>query len=405
MLERLYNEMAENSLDWIILSGIRTNCPDIMYIAKGFTFAEPIIAIKRDGKPVFIHEMMESEEALQSQEQTICRDDIISRSSLISLPAGQRTGAFWNALIKKLGISGKVLFTGSEATGKAFMIYEEIKNHPEIEIAPFAASSILKTVREIKTEKEISFIQRTSKKIIRIFSETEKFISSCTEKDGFLYDSFANPAYLGSIRDIAKRIYSEEGLSKKEIPIISMGSDAASPHMRGNDSMRLETGKTIVMDISPADEETGYYSDMTRTFCINEASDRIRTLFRDVKDAYVKSSSLIKTGERLSIPDEAVCGLFEERGHKTSRTHPGTSEGYVHSLGHGVGLEVHEFPQLSSRNTQKTFKNETVFTIEPGLYYKSIEAGIRLEDTFYLDKHGKLINLTEYPMELIIKTK
>jgi Xaa-Pro aminopeptidase len=82
---------------------------------------------------------------------------------------------------------------------------------------------------------------------------------------------------------------------------------------------------------------------------------------------------------------------------------PGTDTGYVHSLGHGIGLNVHESPGISHQSPEKTvFKAGNVVTIEPGLYYPDRGYGIRVEDSVYIDENGHLHNLTNFPYDLVI---
>ena len=80
---------------------------------------------------------------------------------------------------------------------------------------------------------------------------------------------------------------------------------------------------------------------------------------------------------------------------------PSTQEGYVHSLGHGVGLEIHSRPRFSSVS-EETIQAGHVFTIEPGLYYPDRGFGIRIEDTYYVDSDGSIHSLTPFPKDLVI---
>jgi Xaa-Pro aminopeptidase len=98
---------------------------------------------------------------------------------------------------------------------------------------------------------------------------------------------------------------------------------------------------------------------------------------------------------------EAAQDVYEAAGHKTTRSHPGTNEGYVHSLGHGVGLNIHERPSLSHFG-QDILQRGTVISIEPGLYYPDQGYGVRLEDLFLIDEQGDLINLTGFKHDLVV---
>ena len=112
--------------------------------------------------------------------------------------------------------------------------------------------------------------------------------------------------------------------------------------------------------------------------------------------------SEMKTGEKAGRYQTMTCEFFEERGHPTIKSTPGTEEGYVHSLGHGLGLELHGHPRLSDMTGDDVFEKGNVFTVEPGLYYPEKGYGIRVEDVMYFDDDGKLHSLTDYPKDLVI---
>ena len=92
---------------------------------------------------------------------------------------------------------------------------------------------------------------------------------------------------------------------------------------------------------------------------------------------------------RASSYQALVCDLFEANGHATTRTNPSTLSGYVHSLGHGVGLDIHEKPSFSLHESNRDLVEAgDILTIEPGLYYPDREIGVRIEDTFVVTDAG-----------------
>ena len=102
--------------------------------------------------------------------------------------------------------------------------------------------------------------------------------------------------------------------------------------------------------------------------------------------------------------EELACDIFEAQGHNTHRANRTLQEGYVHSLGHGVGLHIHERPTFGlSPSNQDMLRPGSVVTVEPGLYYPDRGYGIRIEDTVYVDKEGQFHSLTDFPKELVIE--
>jgi Xaa-Pro aminopeptidase len=94
--------------------------------------------------------------------------------------------------------------------------------------------------------------------------------------------------------------------------------------------------------------------------------------------------------------------MFAEQGHQTIKGNPQTQEGYVHSLGHGVGLYIHEYPRMSSNAKKDLLAPGSVVTIEPGLYYPERGMGVRLEDTVWVRPDGVMEILAEYPYDLVL---
>ena len=99
---------------------------------------------------------------------------------------------------------------------------------------------------------------------------------------------------------------------------------------------------------------------------------------------------------------EAVLDYFEGKGHPTKRSDPRTMEGYVHSLGHGVGVNIHEGPAISHVRREDIFQVGNTVTIEPGLYYPDKGYGVRVEDFFIVTESGELVSITPFRKDLVI---
>jgi Xaa-Pro aminopeptidase len=179
--------------------------------------------------------------------------------------------------------------------------------------------------------------------------------------------------------------------------IVSHGPQTAVGHNSG--SGQIAPNEPIVFDLFPKDKATGCYSDMTRTYVVGEPSDEVKEWHALVKRALETSTAGVKPGVNGSELFEGVCDQFHEAGYKTQlNKEPGEvlEDGFFHSLGHGVGLEVHELPYMG-RNGQDLVPGD-VITIEPGLY-RSGYGGLRLEDIVLVTKEGYEV-LTDYPYDL-----
>jgi Xaa-Pro aminopeptidase len=107
-------------------------------------------------------------------------------------------------------------------------------------------------------------------------------------------------------------------------------------------------------------------------------------------------------GKPAHLVQEAVLDYFEGEGHATSRSQPDTTSGYVHGLGHGIGLNIHENPRMSHLSKEDVFQVGNVITIEPGIYYPDKGYGVRIEDACYVAEDGSLVTLTDFHKELVL---
>ena len=162
--------------------------------------------------------------------------------------------------------------------------------------------------------------------------------------------------------------------------IVAGGDQACDPHERGHGP--LKANRLIILDIFPRSATSGYYGDLTRTVLRGRASDAQRRLWETVNEGQALALRKMKPGvDGLKLHNE-VKKFFTGRGYPTE-VHNGRQTGFFHGTGHGLGLEIHEFPRF-----QKTiFKPGQVLTVEPGLYYPGF-GGVRTEDVVAITKNG-----------------
>ena len=168
--------------------------------------------------------------------------------------------------------------------------------------------------------------------------------------------------------------------------IIASGERAALPHARSSDRP-VAAGELLLVDFGAECE--GYCSDITRTFVVGKANPEQREIHDVVREANASASGGVRAGMRGKDADALARGYIERRGW---------GEAFGHSLGHGIGLEVHEGPRLSKAN-DAPLPAGSVVTIEPGIYRPGW-GGVRIEDDVLLTLDGPAI-LTTFPRELI----
>ena len=151
-----------------------------------------------------------------------------------------------------------------------------------------------------------------------------------------------------------------------------------------------------MIDIFPRDKATGYWGDVTRTVVRGRASEPVRRMHRAVLAAQKLALAMVRPGVESAAVQRAVEDFFRGAGFETVLSPPGRERGFIHSVGHGVGLDIHESPGL--RNEPGRLSAGNVLTVEPGLYFPGV-GGVRIEDTVAVTRTGHKI-LASFPKNL-----
>jgi Xaa-Pro aminopeptidase len=161
----------------------------------------------------------------------------------------------------------------------------------------------------------------------------------------------------------------------------------------------LPANLPIQIDLWPRDEASGCWADMTRTFVVGEVSEAVREQEALVRDALEQVRAAVRPGITGRELHAIACEVFEAAGHRTQRTGPGEdpTEGFQFSLGHGVGLEVHEEPSLGQAGHSPLVAGD-VLAVEPGLWEREL-GGVRFEDLLLVTEDG-CETLTDYRYDL-----
>lgn len=202
-----------------------------------------------------------------------------------------------------------------------------------------------------------------------------------------------------ALRSAARKTLVEHGCGPHDWLVIACGPCGADPHDQGSGEIR--PGEPIVVDIFPRDLASGCWGDITRTFCLGEPPAELVAWHQAVRAAQRAATAAVRPGISAGEPNRVACDTIRAAGYPT-RLDPGAPEllveGFVHYLGHGVGLELHEAPTLDAGG--ETIVVGDVFTIEPGLYRPGF-GGCRLEDLVVVTPDGCEI-ITDFPYDLRI---
>jgi Xaa-Pro aminopeptidase len=250
--------------------------------------------------------------------------------------------------------------------------------------------------RRVKSEAELAGIRRAQAAAEAGMTAARELLRRAEIADGTaLLDG--EPLTSERLKAAISAAFTAGGCSADEF-VVSHGPQSAIGHHMGAGG--IKPGEPIVIDLWPRDNESGCHADMTRTYCLGEPSDELREWHRLVKEALDRTHAQLAPGVSGRALYDTSCDVFEQAGYPTQRTKtPGRplENGYFHSLGHGVGLEVHEEPGLGL-TAQKQLVAGDVVTLEPGLYRQGV-GGCRLEDLLLITETGAE-NLTDFPYDL-----
>jgi Xaa-Pro aminopeptidase len=249
--------------------------------------------------------------------------------------------------------------------------------------------------RRAKTPTEVEGIRRAQRACEAALDAARQVLRSADATNGTLTVG-GEPLTCERLKRVVENAFGEHGVSAEEF-ILSHGAQTAIGHEMGHGP--IAPNEPILFDLFPRDRETGCYSDMTRVYVVGEPSDEIREFHRLAKQALDEAIAATRPGVNGRALMERTCELFHEHGYKTQLNKQDgevLEDGFFHSLGHGVGLEVHERPWMG--RTGDDLVPGDVITIEPGLY-RGGYGGVRLEDIVLVTEDG-CENLTRYPYDL-----
>lgn len=398
--------MKKMRIDAIHAEGYGNRDSNLCYLLNGVNIYARYIK-KRGGPAYVVHSPIEREEAQKTGHKLINMNNYDLRRITEKYREPSKASAhIMRLFFEELKIKGNVVFYGNFPLGDGYAYLRQVaKTNRNIKIyeSKGRSSDLITLARRTKDATEVARIKKVRDCVVRAFNVMLQEARQCKVRDGCLMRGRNERLVIGDLRRtlqrelFARRVIDSEGM------IVAQGRDAGVPHNSGRDRQPVRLGQPIVFDIYPREMEGGYFFDFTRTICFGAAPRPLKLLYDTVSGAHEYACSLLRAGRRTRDIEQKVCEYFEAHGHRTLLNTPRTQIGYCHSLGHGIGLNVHESPFFNLLKTNENrVEPNTVFTIEPGLYYPEQGMGARIEDVIYVDPRGRIVNLTNYPRRLVI---
>jgi len=406
MKAHLDSLMAERGLDAIIVGGGEQYSDARAYLSNGAHITGGLIVKRRDQAPLMIVSGMELEEARHSGLLCLTYAEMGLYDLLQETEDRLLVDArLYGRALARVGLAGgRVGLYGTDSIHVTLALHKHLGAElPQYEFVGDGGSiSLFQAAFLTKDAEELDRVRSVALRTDEVLHATWNFIADHqADEDGRVVDEQGRPLTIGQVKAFVRVALLERGLEDTGM-IFAQGRDAGFPHSRGQDEQALMVGQSIVFDLFPRELGGGYHHDVTRTWCINVAPPAVQQAYDQVMQAFDLAVEAYALGKPTHLLQEVVLDTFEAQGHPTLRSDSKTMRGYVHSLGHGLGLNIHERPSISHLRKDDVFQVGNLITIEPGLYYPEDGYGVRVEDTLFINEGGELLSLTPFPKTLIL---
>jgi Xaa-Pro aminopeptidase len=404
--------MQARNLDAFIVFGNAENNPPMYYLTGGGHVSHATVIKKRGEAAVYFYNDMERDEAAKSGLKLIPYTKY-DYNELLKKADGNLllTSALrYQQMLQDVGVTkGRVGVYGHYDVSAVFGVLTHLqKLMPDIEFVgePRDESMFLRAM-ETKDQSEVERIRKMGVITTTVVGKVREYLTSCDVRaDEVLLKEDGTPLTVGDVHSKIRLWVSEHGAELPSGFIFAIGRDAGVPHSAGTPTDLMRLGQTIVFDIYPAEAGGGYYYDFTRTWSLGYTTPEAQALYDQVKEIYDTLNDNFDLNVAFKDYQRMTCEFFEAKGHQTPLNTKAPIEGYVHSLGHGVGLNIHErpFSGLTSGDDQRLAPG-VVITSEPGLYYPEKGMGFRIEDTLWVRPDGVMEKLVDYPYDFVLPMK
>ena len=344
--------LSELKIDALLVSAL----PNIRYLS-GFTGSNGLLLITPDSQTLFT----DPRYTTQASQECTCLTKTVSKGYL-------ELAAIENIKRKR------IKRVGFEAGRLVYDAYLRLKQALPLGAALKPIGPVIEKLRMIKRDDEIARIRRSVLTNSKAFETTVQSIRP----------GVSESAIAAELEFKMRRLGAEKAAFET---IVATGARTALPHAQPS-QQKAAVNELLLIDMGACQD--GYMSDMTRMLFIGRPSPRIRTMYRAMLNAQLAAVDAVRPGVTAGQVDRKARQVLESEG---------LGKEFVHSTGHGLGLEIHEPPRVG-RNDSTRLEAGMVITIEPGAYIRGF-GGIRIEDTVLVTKNGCEV-LTPTSKELIL---
>lgn len=397
MNERLDRELERLDCSAALILGSGSGDADLACFTGAVKLGEAFVVARRGRPPRLAYfTPMERDEAASTGLALLSPEELdLARLAQLHPDPGEFLAAALAVGLERSGVSpGRLALAGSGPAGTLSLVCTRLES-AGWSILP--GNEALRRVRKRKRVAELAETRRVAGATGEAMAVVARLLAAASVRDGVL-ELEGEPLRVARLKREVARVFSDHELSQPRGNIIAPGEEGGVPHTAGTLERVLRSGESLVVDLFP---KGWLFADATRTFCVGEASEALARAYADVAGALALAHRETGPGVRGWDLQQVVCAHFGARGWPTPVTDPAAVRGYVHGLGHGVGLELHEYPSFRRAAAEEgVLETGDVLTLEPGLYEPGTGGfGVRLEDLVWLGPEGAE-NLTPWSCDL-----
>ncbi|GAB4504190.1 MAG: Xaa-Pro peptidase family protein [Anaerolineales bacterium] len=403
--------MQAKNLDALVVLGNAENNPPMYYLTGGGHVSNATLIKKRGEEAVLYCNDMERDEAAKSGLKVRLYSEY-PWQELAQQAGGEMTLALalrLQRIFHAWRVKGRVgLYGHTDISALPALLAHFKRLEPDVEfVGESPETSLFYQAMQTKSEEEVERIREMGRRTTEVVHLVAEYLTSRSVRaDEVLLREDGAPLTIGEVKRKINLWLAERDAVPSEGYIFAMGRDAGVPHSQGNPEDVLQLGRTIIFDIYPQERGGGYFYDFTRTWSLGYAMPEAQALYDQVQEIYRKVIASMGLNASFKDYHRMTCEYFEAHGHKSPMNTIAPFDGYVHSLGHGVGLNIHERPFSGFQVEGKQhLEAGVVVAVEPGLYYPEKGMGVRIEDTYWMRPDGKMECLAEYPYDFVLKMK
>ncbi len=341
--ERAPIPFGELKIDALLVSAP----PNVRYLS-GFTGDNGLLLVTPGATPDSQTLFTDPRFTIQAAEECACEVKTVTRTPLDQ------------AALQTIG-KRRIKRVGFEASRMLFEVHERIEKSLPRGVTLKPIGPVVDRLRMVKSDDEIARIRRSVLTNSQAFEKATRSIRLGARES----------AIAAELEYQMRRLGAEKAAFET---IVAMGSRSALPHAQPT-ARRLANNELLLIDMGACQD--GYMSDMTRVLFLGQPSRRVRTMYNAVLKAQLAAIDAVRPGVTAAHVDRAARRVMETEG---------LGKEFVHSTGHGLGLEIHEGPRLGRRDKTKLEPGMAI-TIEPGAYVRDF-GGVRIEDTVLVTKNG-----------------